>query len=349
LKAAARGDLAGVRRLVGRNKAWVRQLGPHGRTMLWEAAYAGRLAVVEYLAERGADLGQPGCYYTPMLAEVSPRTAAMLKKHKSVVLALKRRGAKVDFHDACYLGDESFVQRAIKKDRSIVGKRKPKSSDPAAATPIFYAVAGAQRGIVGALLEVGPTTQARDGLLLRWAVWQGNFEIIEQLLVCGASPNDSGLNDWALNPELKRLAARHGHFVDLNAPNWLGFPALVDACRGNHNQPDDAARVRPLLEAGVDVTVKDAKGKTALHRAAQAGFIEIAKLLLQSGADIDALDPEGETPVFDAVRAGRAETVRLLLRAGADVRVKNRRRKTAADLAARLGGAKGEQIVDLLS
>ncbi len=99
LKAAAQGDLKAVKSLVKENPAWVQQVGPHGRTMLWEAAYQGHMAVVEYLMGCGAELDQPGCYYTPMLAEVNPRTAAVLMTHTPVAQALGKRGGSVDFHD----------------------------------------------------------------------------------------------------------------------------------------------------------------------------------------------------------------------------------------------------------
>ncbi|MGO9112986.1 MAG: ankyrin repeat domain-containing protein [Thermoguttaceae bacterium] len=316
--------------------------------MLWEAAYQGHLAVVEFLVACGAELNQPGCYYTPMLAEVNPRTAALLRAHTPVAKALEKRGASVDFHDACYLGDESFVRSIIKEDRSIVLRRKPRSSDSSAAMPIFYATAGVQPKVVAALLEVRPKTQARDGLLLRWAAWRGNLDIIDQLLTCGANPNDSGISDWALDSELKKLALRYGHTVDINAPNWMGFPALVDACRGNHNQPDDPDRVQQLLAAGAAVNVKDAKKKTALHRAAQAGFTKIARELLQAGANINERDSNGETPLFDSVRAAHAATVRLLLNAGADMLVRNHQEKTASDLARRLRGPERDEILDLI-
>ena len=348
LKVAARGDLKGVKSLVKKNPAWVQQVGPHGRTMLWEAAYQGHLAVVEYLMNCEAELDQPACYYTPMLAEVNPRTAAVLMTHTLVAQALEKRGGSVDFHDACYLGYESLVRSSIKRDRCVVSSRKSRSSDPSAATPIFYAVAGGQPEVVRALLQVRPKTQARDGLLLRWAAWRGNVDIIDQLLTCGANPQDSGINDWALDSELKRLATRHGHSVDINAPDWLGFPALVDACRGNHNQPDDADRVRPLLAAGAAVNIKDAKGKTALHRAAQAGFTKIAGLLLQSGADVNGQDANGETPVFDAVRGGRVAMVMLLLEVGADSHIQNHQGKTASDFAARLRGPERDEILELV-
>ena len=61
----------------------------------------------------------------------------------------------------------------------------------------------------------------------------------------------------------------------------------------------------------------DYKEKTALHRAAQAGFLNITSALIEHGADLEARDEDKETPIFDAVRHGRPEALELLLEKGA--------------------------------
>ena len=53
--AAARGDVEAVRAILDEWPRWLTRVGPHGRTMLWEASHRGKLGVVEYLVERGAD------------------------------------------------------------------------------------------------------------------------------------------------------------------------------------------------------------------------------------------------------------------------------------------------------
>ncbi len=53
--AAARGDMEAVRAILEERPGWLTRVGPHGRTMLWEASHRGRLDVVEYLLEGGAD------------------------------------------------------------------------------------------------------------------------------------------------------------------------------------------------------------------------------------------------------------------------------------------------------
>ena len=76
LKAAARGDAVAVRHYLETNPAWLNQEGPHGRTLLWEAAYKGRTELVEELIGLGAKVHTLGSYYTPLLVELTPLAAA---------------------------------------------------------------------------------------------------------------------------------------------------------------------------------------------------------------------------------------------------------------------------------
>jgi len=73
--------------------------------------------------------------------------------------------------------------------------------------------------------------------------------------------------------------------------------------------------VRTLLENGVDVDAKNAKGATALWLAASNGHLEVVRLLLEKGAAVDAKNDNGVTPLWTAAANGHLEVVRLLLRA----------------------------------
>ena len=79
LKAAARGDISSVKHYLKKNSAWLNEEGPHGRTLLWEAVYRGRLSLVEKLIELGANVDPMGSYYTPMLVELSALAVARSK------------------------------------------------------------------------------------------------------------------------------------------------------------------------------------------------------------------------------------------------------------------------------
>ena len=44
--AAARGDMDAVREILKARPGWIKRVGSHGRTMLWEASHRGRLEMV---------------------------------------------------------------------------------------------------------------------------------------------------------------------------------------------------------------------------------------------------------------------------------------------------------------
>ena len=107
-------------------------------------------------------------------------------------------------------------------------------------------------------------------------------------------------------------------------------------------------RVQRFLDLGADVQTRDYKGKTALHRAAQAGFLKIGKLLIKAGADLEARDSQGETPLFDAVRHGRLVTTKLLVNHGAKPKITNDRGKSLLEMAERSRKRDKSQIVRTL-
>lgn len=63
--------------------------------------------------------------------------------------------------------------------------------------------------------------------------------------------------------------------------------------------------VQALLERGIDLTVRNQDGDTALHVAARLGDVHVAGMLLDHGVDVEAEDNEGRT----ALQVAREECV----------------------------------------
>ena len=82
---------------------------------------------------------------------------------------------------------------------------------------------------------------------------------------------------------------------------------------------DDQVAVKALLRQRVLVNSADGDGSTALHWAAYADNLELAKKLLDAKADVNAATRlQSETPLFMACQAGSAAMINLLIAHGAD-------------------------------
>jgi len=130
--------------------------------------------------------------------------------------------------------------------------------------------------------------------------------------------------------------------VDVNAADASGDIPLIMAAYLGHTEI-----TRLLLEAGADVTAVDSGMKaTALHAAAYAGRTEPARLLIQHGIDIDAQGPyNGYTALHDAIWQNNVETARVIVDAGADLTLRNHEGQTPLEMAR---DRKRQQIVAMI-
>ena len=363
--AAGRGDLETVRQLLDDNPAWIHTVGSHGRTMLWEAAYRGKLEMVEFLLERGADINLPGCYHIEHRVEITPYCVARYQRRIRVAGFLLQHGATIDIHTAAYLSDYDTVHEHLDGDPSLINKGylqavmlpagQPhtfKHREAAWATPLCYAIIGGNPMVVDLLISRGAIIEPYSERFLDYAMAYDRVPIVKTLLENGADPNKAPriFDDGS---EMSTLLKSYGAPPkDINAQGDMGWPMLVYACRGDNGEhPDEILR---LLELGADIDVRNYKGKTGLHYAAKAGFLKVINLLIEKGATIDAPDNSGETALFEAIRSTikdgekQRAAIETLLAKGADPNLKNRKGLTPLQVAQRMRRADAGKIVELL-
>ena len=363
--AAGRGDLETVRQLLDDKPAWIHTVGSHGRTMLWEAAYRGKLEMVQFLLERGADINLPGCYHIQHRLEITPYCVARYEGRDLVAAYLLQHGATLDIHTAAYLADYDAVRSQLDNDPRLVNSAYLQAvmlpagnphtfehRETAWATPLCYAIRGEDPAIVELLISRGATIEPYSERFLDYAVSGNRIEITTLLLKHGADPNKAPrvLDDGS---DMSKLLKSYGvPPKDINAQGDMGWPMLVYVCRGdNREHPDKVLR---LLELGADIDVRNYKGKTALHCAAKAGFLSVIDLLIEKGATIDAPDNNGETALFEAIRSTikngekQRAAIEALLVKGADPNLKNEKGLTPLQIAKRMRRADARKIVELL-
>ncbi len=231
LPAAAVGRLAALKQYLEANPAFLNAQGPHGRTILWEAARKGHQETVAYLIEAGAKLDTRGCYFRDTKVEVTPWCIASMCGRTEVAAMLVAAGADVGLDSACMIGDADQVERRLRSDP---GQANAVFEGPENFRTIHYAVASGDRHVVNAVLASGADAATDGGRLLSWAFGYENPEIAESLLAAGARPRPGDANEAMLeSAHWEAFLPRFGIKLDINAPDRLGFPPLIEACRGN--------------------------------------------------------------------------------------------------------------------
>lgn len=363
--AAGRGDLDAVKQFLADKPEWLHTIGSHGRTMLWEAAYRGKLNVVKFLVKQGANVNLPGCHLSQHDLEITPYCVARHEGRDDVADYLKQQGAEIDIHTAAYLGDYDTSQELLRNDKTLVNSGYLQSvmlpsGEPhtvehrysESETPLSYAIVGGNIRIVEILLTMGAEVKKHSKELLDHAVSNGRMDIVKLLFDNGADVTQSP-RIYDDGSEMSELLKSHGvPSKDINAFDFMGWPPLPYVCRGDKGEhPENVVR---LLKLGADINVQSSKGKTALHCAAKAGFIKVIDVLIENGATIDATDNNGETPLVEAIRSTIKNTekqqgaIEKLLLNGANPNFKNNRGITPLQIAKQKRRTGSEEIIKLL-
>jgi len=311
LKIAARGDVEGLRQLLTSHPEWLSRRGSHNRTLLWEAVRAGKLPAVRWLVEQGAEVNATGRYNSESFVQITPYCAAIYYRRPEAAEYLRSNGAQEDIFRAAFLGDIEAVRRELATHPERVNLEDPQ--DNIYYVPLLsFAVAGGWTELTAFLLERGALVAPYSTQLLSLAAKNGRKELLDLLLSHQAQVAPLGdynfLNTYPL--DTLRYLLEHGASTAQKGEN--GFPPLVYLCRADKGQQPD--KIRLLLEYQAPVNEPGPKGRTALHYAAAAGFLEVITILLEHGADTQVRDQQGETPLGLARRYNRTAAVRLLVK-----------------------------------
>ena len=205
--AAGRGDLETVLAVLAERPDWLLRVGSHGRTMLWEAAYRGRLAMVEWLLDQGANIHAWGCHFTPLLVDISPYCVARFKNHDAVAECLCR-------------------------DPGLATAERVQYDTNVRATVLHYAVGAGYLDIVCLLLEWGADPRLCGDWLVRFCIWRDRADILKVLLNAGLDPATaevprSGLTLQPVKPTSFRRGS-HGEGLPFLALVYMSVAISLD-------------------------------------------------------------------------------------------------------------------------
>lgn len=190
-------------------------------------------------------------------------------------------------HVATHLGNRLAVRALLANGADVNGRAYP----PAGDVPDH-----------GTGLCSLPLALLRGMTALHWAALRGYWEIVEDLLSCGADVDarvaESG--ETSLH-----LAARHKRDVVVGVLLDSGARPLV-LSRYNLTPMDlaamsnDPGTLSEFLYRGVDPNSKNALGYTAVHQAAYSNSTATLQLLLDFGGGVNSITAKGHTPLHVA-------------------------------------------------
>ncbi len=283
-EAAKQGDLAKIQALVGKNPDLVNAKDQEQSTPLHSAAAAGRLKIVEYLIEKGADVNAWNN------AHQNPLLYAAYHGRSEIVCLLLEKGAEYSeqdiygrnvLHYPSREGHPEVVEILVKKGLDI------NQEDRGGVTP------------------------------LRFAIERGHTEIIDIFITLKALDVDGELGRKSLH-----LAAANGHknVADLLIAKGASIQTKDDEA-GNllHNAATGGLLElsHRLIKEGIEINEQDNRGKTPLHYAIREGHREIVELLIENEAELNIKGKDERTPLHIAEDWGRKEIIDLLLAKGA--------------------------------
>jgi len=314
---------------------------------LYRAAREGRLAEIQPLLKRGADIEArfaDGEIWPYVMDDIkrTPLMASAMNGKIDVMMLLLKKGASLEATDD--YGNTALITAATEGQTEAVRVLLRKGANinvegAMGETALASAAEEGKTDVVQVLLDNGADIEATgniaNGTALTLAAKNGHANIVHLLLYKGAKiePGGSSGYETALtraasngHTEVVRLLLGKDANIEARANN--GQTALIEAAASGKT-----AAARMLLERGANIEAQSSDGGTALLWAAFRHRTDVARLLLEKGANLEAKTNDGETALIAAAcfetetdkdGSEKAGLVKLLLDKGANLDAANK-------------------------
>ena len=339
--AAGKGRLDVVTYLINRG-ADVRKKDRHERTALYHASVRDHLKIVEFLLSKGAEIDVEDCFSR------TPLMLAAKKGHNDVSMYLINHGADISkkdgisnqtaLHYASESGHLKVVELLLSKGAKIDVK------DRYHCTPLMLAAENGHNDVSMHLINHGADVSKKGGIsnrtALHYASGNGHLKLVELLLSKGAEIDEE---DKKHRTPLM-LAAENGHSdVSMHLINHG-----ADVCEigvfwrttllSYASENGHSRVVELLLSKGVESDVEDKNHHTPLMLAAENGHNDVSMHLINHGADVSKKGGiSNRTALHYASGNGHLKLVELLLSKGAEIDEEDKNHCTPLLLAAENG------------
>ncbi|XP_030966830.1 E3 ubiquitin-protein ligase KEG [Quercus lobata] len=339
------GDVSGVRDLLikaasGKISSSIYSLleaqNAEGQTALHLACRRGSAELVEAILEyREANVdvldkdGDPPLVFA--LAAGSPECVRALIKRGANVRSRLREGFGPSVAHVCAYHGQPDCMREL-----LLAGADPNAVDDEGESVLHRAVAKKYSDCALVILENGG---CRSMAVL-------NSKNLTPLHLCVATWNVTVVKRWVEVATVEEIADA----IDIPSP--VGTALCMAAAVKKDHEFEGRELVQILLAAGADPTAQDAQhGRTALHTAAMANDVELVKIILEAGVDVNIRNVHNTIPLHVALARGAKSCVGLLLSAGANCNLQDDEGDNAFHIAAdaaRMIRENLEWLIDML-
>ncbi|XP_058077369.1 E3 ubiquitin-protein ligase KEG [Magnolia sinica] len=322
------GDLDGVRNLLAKaatenNNCSVGSLleaqNAEGQTALHLACRRGWAELVETILEhKEADVdvldkdGDPPIVFA--LATGSPECVRALIRRSANVTSRLKDGFGPSVAHVCAFHGQPDCMREL-----LLAGADPNAVDDEGESVLHRAIAKKYTDCAIVILENGGCR----------SMGIRNSKNLTPLHMCISTWNVAVVRRWVEVASQEEI----DEAIEIRSP--VGTALCMAAALKKDHEAEARELVRILLAAGADPTAQETQhGRTALHTAAMANDVELVKIILDAGVDVNIRNVHNTIPLHVALARGARLCVGLLLSAGANCNLQDDEGDNAFHIAA---------------